>query len=163
MNPERLIRLGQLCLKAGDQQQAQLYLKESLKCGHAVLAGELPEVAEVFLQAGMDQVAEDLFTQSIQNQPDNVHLYNRLGIALRRQNKHQEALECYQIALDLAPANEKVYFNLGILYFDLGNQEKALQAFHTALRLRPDFVEAQQFIDSHLLNCRNAGPDIDSS
>ena len=163
LNPERLIRLGQLCLKAGDQQQAQQYLKESLKCGQAVLADELPEVAEVFLQAGMDQVAEDLFTKSIQNQPDNVHLYNRLGIALRRQNKHQEALKCYQTALDLAPANEKVYFNLGILYFDLGNREKALQAFQTALRLRPDFVEAQKFIDGHLLNCPNVGPDIDSS
>jgi CheY-like chemotaxis protein len=164
LNPERLFRLGQLCLKTGDQQQAQQYLKESLKCGHAILEAEPSEVAEVFLQAGMDQVAEDLLTQSIQDQPDNVNLYNRLGIALRRQNKHQEALKCYQTALDLAPANEKVYFNLGILYFDLGNKEKALQAFQTALRLRPDFVEAQEYIELHLLYCpAPAGPDIDPS
>ena len=164
LNSERLFRLGQLCLKVGDQKQAQQYLQESLKCGHVILEGERPEMAEVFLQAGLDQVAEDLFTRSIQDQPTNVHLYNRLGIALRRQNKHQEALRCYQTALDLAPASEKIYFNLGILYFDLGNKDKALQAFQTALRLRPDFAEAREFIERHLLHDLIPGaPDIDSS
>lgn len=121
-------------------------------------------MAEVFLQAGLDQVAEDLFNRSIQDQPTNVHLYNRLGIALRRQKKHQEALKCYQTALDLAPASEKIYFNLGILYFDLGNKDKALQAFQTALRLRPDFAEAQEFIHRHLLpKTSPGGLDIDFS
>jgi CheY-like chemotaxis protein len=164
LNPERLFRLGQLCLKAGDKTQAQQYLKESLKCGHTAEETDRPQVAEVFLQAGMDQVAEDLFTQSIREQPDNVYLYNRLGIALRRQKKHQEALKCYQTALDLAPANERIYFNLGILYFDLGNNEKALQAFKTALKLRPDFAEAREFIHRHLLSQSSAaGPDPDAS
>jgi tetratricopeptide (TPR) repeat protein len=164
LNPERLFRLGQLCLKVGDQEQAQQYLQESLKCGHAILEAERPEMAEVFLQAGLDQVAEDLFARSIQDQPTDVKLYNRLGIALRRQKKHQEALRCYQTALDLAPASEKIYFNLGVLYFDLGNKEKALQAFQTALKLHPDFVEAREFIDRHLLHIStSAEPDIDSS
>jgi tetratricopeptide (TPR) repeat protein len=164
LNSERLFRLGELCLKVGDQKLARQYLQESLKCGHAILGAERPEMAEVFLQAGLDQVAEDLFTRSIQDQPTNVHLYNRLGIALRRQKKHQEALRCYHTALDLAPASEKIYFNLGMLYFDLGNKDKALQAFQTALHLRPDFADAREFIESHLLHDLIPGaPDIDSS
>jgi CheY-like chemotaxis protein len=164
LNPERLFRLGQLCLKDGDCQTARQYLMEFLKCGHTVFAAERREAAEVFLQAGLDQVAEDLFIRSIQEKPDDVHLYNRLGIVLRRQNKHLEALRCYQTALDLAPANEKVYFNLGVLYFDLGNAENSLKAFQTALRLRPDFVEAREFIDRHLNPFpASPGPDLDSS
>jgi CheY-like chemotaxis protein len=163
LNPERLFRLGQLCLKDGDHQKARQYLTEFLECGHTVFAAERREAAEVFLQAGLDQVAEDLFIRSIEDNPGDVHLYNLLGIALRRQNKHQEALRCYQTAVDLAPANEKVYFNLGVLYFDLGNAENSLKAFQTALRLRPDFVEAREFVVRHLgpLSA-SPGPDQDS-
>jgi tetratricopeptide (TPR) repeat protein len=83
---------------------------------------------------------------------------------LRRQNKHQEALRCYQTALDLAPANEKIYFNLGLLYFDLGNRDKAIQAMQTALRLRPDFPEAQEFLQRRLSQPHAPGGlDIDVS
>lgn len=149
LNSERLFRLGQLCLKSGDQEQAGRYLKESLQLGYNVSEAERAEAAETFLQAGLNDVAESLFTQSIQAQPKNVYLYNRLGIALRRQHKHQEALKCYQTALSLAPENEKVYYNLGVLYFDLGQTDQALQAVKTALRLCPDFPEAKDFLSRH--------------
>lgn len=151
-NPERLYRLGQLCLKTGDLAQARQYLQESLKYGPApVDQAERPEMAEIFLQAGMDQAAEKLLLQAIQIQPENIQLYNRLGIALRRQRKHQEALRCYKAALKLAPENEIIYYNLGILYFDLGDHDNARRALKTALRLRPDFAEAREFLKTHLL------------
>jgi two-component system chemotaxis response regulator CheY len=164
LNGERLFRLGEICLETGEQELARQYLHESLKRGPAIREVESLEIAEVFLQAGLPQVAEDLFARSIQDQPANVHLYDRLGNALRRQNKHQEALRCYQTALDLAPANEKIYFNLGLLYFDLGNKDKAIQAMQTALRLRPDFPEAQEFLQRRLSQPHAPGGlDIDVS
>lgn len=75
-----------------------------------------------------------------------------LGVALRRQQKHRQALECYQQALKLDPKNEKVYFNLGVLHFDTGEKEKALEAFRVALKLHPDFTEAQDFLQHHFLS-----------
>lgn len=149
MNPGRLFRLGQLCLESGDQDKAQQYLKQCRKGGHKFTNSHCQEAAEVFLQAGLSDVAEELFAQSLKDDPSNLHLFNRLGIALRRQQKHQEALKCYQEALKVDPKSEKIHYNLGILYFDLGEREKSLESFRQALKLRPDFAEAREFLRQH--------------
>jgi len=71
------------------------------------------------------------------------------GVALRGQQKHHQALQCFEKALQLDPQNEKVHFNLGVLYFDLGKKNQAWEAFRQALNLCPDFVEAQNFLERH--------------
>jgi tetratricopeptide (TPR) repeat protein len=152
LNTERLYHLGQLCLHSGNTEQAQTYLHQCLKSGHNFSNSQRQEAAETFLQAGLAADAEKLFTQSLQEDPRNIHLYNRLGIALRQQQKHQEALECYDKALKMDPRNEKIYFNIGILYFDLGDQQRSLDAFRKALKLRPNFPEARNFIKQNFPN-----------
>jgi DNA-binding response OmpR family regulator len=149
LNPERLFTLGERCLKDGASEEARQLLEESWRFGQNVLAARRSEMAETFLAAGLNQVAEELFRQAIDATPQDVHLYNRLGVALRRQQKHQQALENYQQALKLDSRNEKVHFNLGLLYFDLGEKDKALEAFKVALNIRPQFTEAQDFLKRH--------------
>jgi CheY-like chemotaxis protein len=146
LNPERLFALGQLCLKDGVPEDAKQYLEESWRIGQYVPAARRSEMAETFMAAGLHEVAEELFRRAIDDAPQDAHLYNRLGVALRRQQKHQQALEYYQQALKLDARNEKVQFNLGVLYFDLGEKDKALEAFKTALNIRPQFTEAQDFL-----------------
>jgi tetratricopeptide (TPR) repeat protein len=158
LNTERLVRLGGLYLKAGEPEKAQQILKQTLKPDQKIPEELRSEAAELFLQVGMDEVAEDLFAKAIKKQPGNLSLYNRLGIALRRQKKHQQALNYYQQALKMAPKNEKIFYNVGILYFDLGETEKAQQAFQTALKLRPDFTEAREFLDCHFAPQGSAAP-----
>lgn len=149
LNPERLYRLGKLCLLQGVPQEARKYLEESWRIGLHVPDNRRSEAAEAFLAAGLDQAAEELFLQAIDASPKNSHLYNRLGVSLRRQHKHQQALESYQKALKLDPDNEKVHYNLGVLYFDLGIKDKALRAFRKAVSLRPDFTEAWDFLQTN--------------
>lgn len=156
LNTERLYHLGQLCLQTGNQEKAQDYLHQCLKTGHNFANSHRQEAAEVFLQAGLSETAEMLFTQSLQEDPKNLNLYNRLGIALRQQQKHQEALDCYHKALKVDPKSEKIYYNLGILYFDIGLKEKSLDAFRKALKLRPNFPEAKDFLKRHFLNQNSA-------
>ncbi len=149
LNPERLYRLGKLCLKQGAPQEAKKYLEESWHIGLHVPDNRRSEAAEAFLAAGLDQAAEELFLQAIDASPDDAYLHNRLGVSLRRQQKHQQALESYQKALKLDPDNEKVHYNLGVLYFDLGIKDKALRAFRKAVSLRPDFTEAWDFLQTN--------------
>jgi two-component system chemotaxis response regulator CheY len=149
LNAERLFCLGKLCLQTGAPEKAKQYLEKSWSLGHHPSADHQAEMAETFLAAGLEQIAEELFVQAIEDAPQDAHLYNRLGVALRRQHKNQEALDRYQQALKLDPRNEKVYFNLGVLYFDLGEKDKALESLRTALELRPDFPEAQDFLRRH--------------
>jgi tetratricopeptide (TPR) repeat protein len=156
LNTERLYHLGQLCLQTGKQEKAQDFLHQCLQTGHNFDHSHRQEAAELFLQAGLSEEAEKLFTESLQEDPKNLNLYNRLGIALRRQQKHQEALDCYQKALKVDPRSEKIYYNLGILYFDIGQKEKSLDAFRKALKLRPNFPEAKEFLKRHFLNQASA-------
>ncbi len=152
LNTERLFHLGQLCLQSGNQELAQTYFHQCLKSGHNFSYSQRQEAAETFLQAGLSAEAEKLFTQSLQEDPKNLHLYNRLGIALRQQQKHREALECYDKALKVDPNNEKIYYNIGILFFDLGDKQKSLDAFSKALKLRPNFPEARDFVKQNFPN-----------
>ena len=156
LNTDRLFQMGQICLQAGKQEQAQTYLKQCLASGHNFSNSHCQDAAEVYLEAGMSAEAEKLFTQSLQEDPQNIQLYNRLGVALRQQQKHQEALECYRKALKVDPKSEKIYFNLGILYFDLGEKEKSLDSFRQALKIRPNFPEARDFLKRHFLNQTSA-------
>ena len=146
LNPERLYTLGQLCLKDGATDDARQYLAESWRLGKYAPTARRSEMAETFMAAGLHEVAEELFLKAIDEAPQDVHLYNRLGVALRRQQKHRQALECYQQALKLDAKNEKVHFNLGVLYFDLGEKGKAIKAMKFALELSPNFIEAQNFL-----------------
>ena len=146
LNPERLFSLGKLCLKEGALEEARQYLEESRRIGQYVPVAGRAEMAETFLAAGLDQFAEELFLQAIDAAPHDVHLYNRLGVALRRQHKHRQALECYQQALKLDSRNEKVHLNQGVFYFDLGEKDKSLEAMSLALQFRPNFTEAQDFL-----------------
>jgi len=152
LNTERLFHLGKLCLQGGNQELAQTYFHQCLKSGHNFTNSQRQEAAETFLQAGLSADAEKLFSQSLKEDPQNIHLYNRLGIALRQQQKHREALDCYDKALKVDPNNEKIYFNIGILFFDLGEKQKSLDAFHKALKLRPNFPEARDFIKQNFPN-----------
>ena len=151
LNTERLLRLGQICLQTGKQERAQDYLQQCLKNGHSFSNSHREEAADIFLQAGLSADAEVLLTQSLEEDPKNIQLYNRLGIALRQQDKHQEALDCYHKALKVDPNSERIYYNLGILYYDLGEKEKSLDAFRKALKIRPNFPEAREFLKKHFV------------
>jgi two-component system, chemotaxis family, chemotaxis protein CheY len=146
LNPDRLYTLGQLCLKDGASDQAREYLEQSWRLGKYAPTACRSEMAETFLAAGLHQVAEELFLKAIDEAPQDAHLYNRLGVALRRQQKHRQAMECYQQALKIDAKNEKVHFNLGVLYYDLGEKGKALNSMRFALELCPNFTEAQNFL-----------------
>lgn len=148
-NRERLLQLGKLFLKSGEPERAKQYVAQALKGSTKATPNLTKQAAELYLQCGLAAEAAALFNQSLKEEPRNVHLYNRLGIALRQQQKHHEALECYRQALEIDPHNEICYYNMGILYFDLGDKTKARAAFDTALRLRPHFPEAQEFLKRH--------------
>jgi two-component system chemotaxis response regulator CheY len=156
LNTDRLFRLGQICLQTGNQEEAQGYLQQCLKSGHNFSNSHRQDAAEIYLQAGMSAEAEKLFAASLHEDPKNLQLYNRLGVALRQQQKHQEALDCYHKALKVDPKSDKIYFNLGILYFDLGEKEKSLNAFKKCLKIRPNFPEARDFLKRHFLNQTSA-------
>ncbi len=67
----------------------------------------------------------------------NAAAYNRLGILYAREQKYDEAVECFEIAqsLDNQPAS---IHNVGLIYLETGAYEKAAMAFERAIELEGD-------------------------
>ena len=64
----------------------------------------------------------------------NAAAYNRLGILYAKEQKFDEAIECFEIAqsLDINPSS---LHNVGLIYLETGAFEKAAMAFEQAIEL----------------------------
>ena len=67
----------------------------------------------------------------------NAAAYNRLGILYAKEQKFDEAIECFEIAQSL-DNNPSSLHNVGLIYLETGAFEKAEMAFTQALELEGD-------------------------
>lgn len=149
-NPQRHFSIGNIYLKKGDLVKSQEAYAVAVKQEAAMAS----EIAEELLKAGKDDLAEHFFRTSLVKMAANINVYNRLGIALRRQGKWQEAIQEYQTALKIDPRDAGLYFNMGKACLEGGRREQAFQAFQKALDLDPRLTEAKEELDA--LNKRPA-------
>ncbi len=106
----------------------------------SLVALELTAIAA--LQGGDPQRAESFARRAAVLQPENPRIVNNLGLALARQNRLDEAIDCYRGALAAQPDYVKARVNLGKALCQKGNLIEGLEAYEAALRLDPGIVEA---------------------
>ena len=68
---------------------------------------------------------------------DIYEAYNKKGNALRRLDRVEEALTCYDKAIAVKPKYADAYINKGNAYRELGNQVESLKCFDKAIELAP--------------------------
>ena len=68
----------------------------------------------------------------------NAAAYNRLGILYAKEQKYDEAIECFEIAQSLDTTNASSLHNAGLIYLETGAYEKAAMAFEQAIKLEGD-------------------------
>jgi len=73
--------------------------------------------------------------------PDYAEAYYSLGNGLRRQGNLDEAIACYQQALQVKPNYVEARVNLGAAFREQGNFAAAVACYQQALRLNPNFAE----------------------
>jgi tetratricopeptide (TPR) repeat protein len=72
-------------------------------------------------------------------EPDNAQALNALGYTLTdRTNRHQEALQLINRALELQPGDPFYLDSLGWVYYRLGDLEKAEKYLREAMQIQPD-------------------------
>ena len=103
-------------------------------------------IGDAYLDVGHAEEAERIFKDSIESNPGDVHLYNRLGIAFRRQRKFEEAIINYQKALEIDPREENLHYNLARARLSAGDRPGALESLRHALEIEPDFKEAASLL-----------------
>ena len=89
--------------------------------------------------------AESLIRRAISSDKRNPLYYSNLAVALRNQNRFEEALAMYDKALRRKPDYLEAHLNRGLTLLALRRPFDAIAAFGAALALKSDFPAALKF------------------
>lgn len=168
LNVERKVDMGAIHLARGDGERAGELFEQAV-AGAAKEAQSLIEeikraIAERCLER-QPEMAERYFRSIIADKKDglsraDIATFNRLGIALRRQGKWEDAVAEYGRALAISPQDENILFNTAVAYAEGGRHGDATASLEKALELNPTFYAESPAacfnIGVMYLNARNA-------
>jgi tetratricopeptide (TPR) repeat protein len=106
----------------------------------------LCRIGRAFLRLQKWSEAERAFRDAIELDADNAEVYYGLSVALPRQGRLEEGVECGLRAISLLHDFPLAHFQLGAVLSRLGWYERALQAFEICLAMRPDFALAHDYV-----------------
>ena len=93
-------------------------------------------------QSGRLRVAEEIYRQILQSEPNHADAIHLLGVLAHQQGNLDEAVVRYRRAVDLNPGFAAAHGNLGVALKDLGRLDEAAAACRRSIELRPDLAEA---------------------
>ncbi len=143
-NLERRLLLGEAMMNNGKADEARELFKQILEDASKQYSEIAERVGDALMSLGAFEVAEQAFAKALDGRPGNLHLFNQLGIAYRRQRKFDQAISNYQQALRIAPDDENLYYNLALAYDDSGQKAKAAKSVAKALKINPKLAEAHE-------------------
>lgn len=95
---------------------------------------KLWSAAQVSMREHKPLRAEKALLTILKFDEKNAAAYNRLGILYAKEQKYDEAIECFEIAQSL-DNNPSSLHNVGLIYLETGAYEKAVMAFEQAIEL----------------------------
>ena len=72
----------------------------------------------------------------------NAEVLCNKGISLAVLERNDEALECYDKAIQMDPNDEFAFYNKGVLLTDMNRSEEALECYDKVLEIEPDDADA---------------------
>ena len=97
---------------------------------------ELTEYAARLEATNKYTAAEKVYLQILKIDHRHAATYSRLGSLYAAQKNATDAIECFQIATQLAPSGH-TFYNLGLAYYENRNAMKAVAAFEKAIMFEP--------------------------
>ena len=132
---------GRLSYYMGDYENARNYL-ESTKGNKNAEAALL--LGQTYEKLGDYNYAASVYSNYLTEHPDNVILFNRLGMCKLQAEDPQGALECFEKALALEDSSmaQVLKFNQIVAYEYLGEFDQANVLMRSYLQIYPDDQEA---------------------
>ncbi len=93
-------------------------------------------------QQGEYEEAERLYSQIVEEEPENAIAWCLLGMVARRREKVEEAIAYYQKAIAIKPDFTEARFNLGNALSAIGQVESAIACYQSLLTLEPHHAGA---------------------
>lgn len=142
-------------LSVGVGLSAQTYEEWCERASAAIEQDSLPQ-AEAYIRRALEQDPAN---------PHNALLFSNLGIVQRALHKYEDALNSYDLALNMAPRNVSILLNRAALCLELGKNGQALADYSLVIDLQPENREAllmRAYIYGQQRDYRLARADYDS-
>lgn len=104
------------------------------------------DIADRYLNAGRYEEAFHMLDDALKDDPNAIHLYNRIGMVLRKMQDYATAEKYYLKALTLTSEDEYLHYNVGRLYYDWKKWAKMAKSAENAISINPDFAEASKML-----------------
>ena len=146
LNSERKIEMGEIHLELGNDDRAEELFNAAITqisndaMEHiAELATQIAKIyekenpvrAEAYIRKALNAKSKNLTKE-------DMRLFNKLGVALRKQGKWQDAVLEYRRALEIDPCDDTIYYNMGMAYAESENFSEALKCMEKALSFNSD-------------------------
>jgi tetratricopeptide (TPR) repeat protein len=126
-------------------------------CALGAIAAILASIVLTRAQIGYWKDSETLFRRTLEVTDHNAMAHVNLGTALGDRGARQEAIEQYQLALQIDPASVAAHLDLGMLLDMTGRPDEAVEHFRKAAELKPDFPQGYLYLGGVLARqTRNA-------
>ncbi len=119
------------------------------------LRDRFPKNDEVALYLGFSyekqrdfNLAESLYRESLQLNPENPKSGLRLGTVLIKKGRYEDAKSFLESVTAKFPGYAVAWWNLGLLYRELGEMDQARMALNTASQLDPNNLQIQSVLRS---------------
>lgn len=111
-----------------------------------MLGLEIIRRAQMMLEVGDGEGAEETLTTLIKAQPDFAEAWNRRAVLYYVQGRYRQAIADCEMAIRLNPVHFGALHGLGLCYAALSNYKAAVVAFHQALEIQPYSLVNQRWI-----------------
>lgn len=142
-NIDRLVDLGEMYLQQGDAKEAEKAFDGALEGEPENMGAQDGKGKSLFAQGEFKKAFK--FIKNTENADEMATYFNNLAIALRQQNRFEEAVRLYMNALHMLPDFKKEFqllFNIGLAYKKDNAMPIAAAFFKTSAEREPDFAKA---------------------
>lgn len=130
--PAAYFNLGWIYFQKNNFEKTEYYYKQSAKFyeklhNEAIEYKSFPEVVSSIIS-------------------DWAVVHNNLGTIYEKQNKLNEAISEYEMAVKIKSDYADAYYNIAVAYWRLKNWRKVIENLENVLRINPNHTEAQKYL-----------------
>ena len=81
------------------------------------------------------EVAENLYKEVLNANPNHEASHYNLGNVLKELGEYQKAISCYEKAIQINPLHSGVYINLGTVFKQLGEFQNAINCYEKTIQI----------------------------
>lgn len=137
---------GKICLKRGEEKDAENYFKEAIKLDPSYIDAVLT-LNKLYLKQMRYADIIDLVEPMLNDGEEDPYLLWDYAVSCEQEERYSEALNAYQKAYKYLKENMEFMQSYGIFLLEEGNQAQAIEVFKQLRKMDPTNVEYIELLE----------------